>query len=158
SSHRPRSRRPPPGRSRARRAATHRLAGRGCVRRPWGGNAAGMRREEKSYAHFSGLATRIFHPFKAMWNRARPREFPPPPPSRAGRGTQRPVLPSAKIQGGAAMAEKTSGGWPEVLRAFLKLGLTSFGGPVAHLGYFRAEFVARRAWLTEPAYADLVAL
>jgi chromate transporter len=51
-----------------------------------------------------------------------------------------------------------SGGWFEVLRAFLKLGLTSFGGPVAHLGYFRAEFVARRAWLAEPAYADLVAL
>jgi chromate transporter len=56
------------------------------------------------------------------------------------------------------MAEKTAGSWPEVLRAFLKLGLTSFGGPVAHLGYFRAEFVARRAWLQEPAYADLVAL
>ena len=57
------------------------------------------------------------------------------------------------------MAEKTPrGSWLEVLRAFLKLGLTSFGGPVAHLGYFRAEFVARRAWLAEPAYADLVAL
>jgi chromate transporter len=57
------------------------------------------------------------------------------------------------------MAEQAaSGSWPEVLRAFLKLGLTSFGGPVAHLGYFRAEFVARRAWLAEPAYADLVAL
>ncbi len=41
---------------------------------------------------------------------------------------------------------------------FLKLGTTSFGGPVAHLGYFRAEFVARRAWLDEHAYADLVAL
>src|ERR1043166_4592686 len=59
---------------------------------------------------------------------------------------------------GAAMAGQSSGSWPEVLRAFLKLGLTSFGGPVAHLGYFRAEFVARRAWLTEPAYADIVAL
>src|SRR5580704_19385119 len=57
------------------------------------------------------------------------------------------------------MAEQTHGGSSlEVLRAFLKLGLTSFGGPVAHLSYFRAEFVARRAWLTEPAYADLVAL
>jgi chromate transporter len=57
------------------------------------------------------------------------------------------------------MAEKTRrGSWPEVLRAFLKLGLTSFGGPVAHLGYFRIEFVARRGWLNEPAYADLVAL
>ncbi len=46
----------------------------------------------------------------------------------------------------------------EVLGAFLKLGLTSFGGPVAHLGYFRAEFVERRRWLDERAYADLVGL
>lgn len=41
---------------------------------------------------------------------------------------------------------------------FLRLGLTSFGGPVAHLGYFRQEFVERRRWLNEAAYADLVAL
>ena len=46
----------------------------------------------------------------------------------------------------------------EVLLAFLKLGLTSFGGPVAHLGYFRAEFVERRRWLDERSYSDLVAL
>ena len=46
----------------------------------------------------------------------------------------------------------------EVLRIFLRLGLTSFGGPVAHLGYFRAEFVERRRWLDEAAYADIVAL
>jgi chromate transporter len=46
----------------------------------------------------------------------------------------------------------------EVLHAFLRLGLTSFGGPVAHLGYFRAEFVERRRWLDEAAYADIVAL
>uniref|UniRef100_UPI0038D04C75 chromate efflux transporter n=1 Tax=Limobrevibacterium gyesilva TaxID=2991712 RepID=UPI0038D04C75 len=46
----------------------------------------------------------------------------------------------------------------EVFAAFLKLGLTSFGGPVAHLGYFRNEFVVRRQWLDERAYADLVAL
>jgi chromate transporter len=45
-----------------------------------------------------------------------------------------------------------------VLRVFLRLGLTSFGGPVAHLGYFRAEFVERRGWLDESAYADIVAL
>lgn len=45
-----------------------------------------------------------------------------------------------------------------VFLIFLRLGLTSFGGPVAHLGYFREEFVARRRWLTESAYADLVAL
>lgn len=46
----------------------------------------------------------------------------------------------------------------EVLLAFLKLGLTSFGGPVAHLGYFRAEFVERRKWLDDQSYSDLVAL
>jgi chromate transporter len=46
----------------------------------------------------------------------------------------------------------------EVFRIFLRLGLTSFGGPVAHLGYFRTEFVARRKWLDEAAFADIVAL
>ena len=46
----------------------------------------------------------------------------------------------------------------EVFRVFLGLGLTSFGGPVAHIGYFREAFVVRRGWLGEPAYADLVAL
>ena len=46
----------------------------------------------------------------------------------------------------------------EVFRVFLKLGLTSFGGPVAHLGYFRNELVVRRKWVDEAAYADLVAL
>jgi chromate transporter len=46
----------------------------------------------------------------------------------------------------------------EVLRVFLKLGLSCFGGPIAHIGYFRAEFVERRRWLDEQAYVDLVAL
>jgi chromate transporter len=46
----------------------------------------------------------------------------------------------------------------EVFRVFLKLGVTSFGGPIAHLGYFRDELVVRRQWLDESAYADLVAL
>ena len=46
----------------------------------------------------------------------------------------------------------------EVFLVFLKLGLTSFGGPIAHLGYFRDELVVRRRWLDEHAYADLVAL
>jgi chromate transporter len=50
------------------------------------------------------------------------------------------------------------GGAGEVFAAFLKLGVTSFGGPVAHLGYYREEFVARRQWLDERAFADLVAL
>ena len=46
----------------------------------------------------------------------------------------------------------------EVLLIFLKLGVSSFGGPIAHIGYFRNEFVTRRHWLDEQAYADLVAL
>ncbi|CUX65995.1 MULTISPECIES: chromate efflux transporter [Hyphomicrobiales] len=46
----------------------------------------------------------------------------------------------------------------EVFTAFLKLGLTSFGGPIAHLGYFRDELVLRRKWIDEKGYADLVAL
>lgn len=53
-------------------------------------------------------------------------------------------------------AERNSA-W-SVFLIFLRLGLTSFGGPVAHLGYFHHEFVSRRQWLTERSYADLVAL
>jgi chromate transporter len=51
-----------------------------------------------------------------------------------------------------------SGSPLEVLFAFGKLGVTCFGGPIAHIGYFRDEFVVRRRWLDEHAYADLVAL
>jgi chromate transporter len=51
-----------------------------------------------------------------------------------------------------------SGNAWEVLAIFAKLGFTSFGGPIAHLGYFRDEFVVRRQWLQEKTYADLVAL
>jgi chromate transporter len=46
----------------------------------------------------------------------------------------------------------------EVLRVYLKLGVSSFGGPIAHIGYFREEFVVRRHWLDERAFVDLVAL
>ena len=53
---------------------------------------------------------------------------------------------------------KPTGSPGEVLRVFLKLGLTSFGGPIAHMGYFREEFVVRRRWIEEAAYSDLVAL
>ncbi len=45
-----------------------------------------------------------------------------------------------------------------VFLIFLRLGLTSFGGPVAHLGYFREAFVTRRRWFSEQAYSDIVAL
>jgi chromate transporter len=58
----------------------------------------------------------------------------------------------------SAFERRHSGSPLEVLAAFLKLGLTSFGGPIAHIGYFRSEFVDRRRWLDEHAYADLVAL
>jgi chromate transporter len=54
------------------------------------------------------------------------------------------------------MPERGSPG--EVLRVALGLGLTSFGGPIAHIGYFRREYVERRRWLDEGAFADLVAL
>ncbi len=59
-----------------------------------------------------------------------------------------------------AVAEPAAprGTFLEVLAVFTRLGLTSFGGPVAHLGYFRAECVERRRWLDDGAYADLVAL
>ena len=53
---------------------------------------------------------------------------------------------------------RSTGSVLEVFLAFVKLGLTSFGGPVAHMGYFRDEFVLRRRWLDEKGYADLVAL
>lgn len=57
------------------------------------------------------------------------------------------------------LAERGSSGSPlEVFAVFLKLGLTSFGGPIAHLGYFRDELVVRRRWIDEAGYADLVAL
>ena len=55
-------------------------------------------------------------------------------------------------------ASPQAGSALEVLRVFLRLGLTSFGGPVAHLGHFFAEFVERRRWLDEPAFADIMAL
>ncbi len=46
----------------------------------------------------------------------------------------------------------------QVFMIFLRLGCTSFGGPIAHLGYFRQAFVTRRQWLDEAAYAELAAL
>lgn len=58
-----------------------------------------------------------------------------------------------------AVNQRPHAGSPlEVLRVFLRLGLTCFGGPIAHIGYFRDEFVVRRNWIDERAYADLVGL
>jgi len=62
---------------------------------------------------------------------------------------------------GSETETRTAGFGQTVLEpflVFLRLGLTSFGGPIAHLGYFRQEFVERRKWLTEQTFADLVAL
>ena len=57
-----------------------------------------------------------------------------------------------------ALAAPQQGSSLEVLQVFTRLGVTSFGGPIAHLGYFRAELVERRGWLDDQTYADLVAL
>ena len=61
----------------------------------------------------------------------------------------------AAVVGGST---RTAGSVLEVLWVATKLGLTSFGGPIAHLGYFHAEYVRRRQWIDEHSYADLVAL
>jgi chromate transporter len=53
---------------------------------------------------------------------------------------------------------EAAGSIGEVFRTYLKLGVTSFGGPIAHLGYFRSELVLRRRWIDEAGYADLIAL
>ena len=74
------------------------------------------------------------------------------PPGAMSQNTITPAEPAA-----AAPADG-QGNWREVLAVFLRLGLTSFGGLVAHLGYFREEFVNRRHWLDDRSYADLVAL
>ena len=95
---------------------------------------------------------------------------PPPAPtglrrSRPGRvsgggddETMTDVKPGSPPPGSPPPGSPKPGSLGEVFLAFLQLGLISFGGPVAHLGYFRAEFVGRRRWLDEPAYAELVAL
>src|SRR5690349_3458093 len=73
------------------------------------------------------------------------------PPMISSRSTTAPNPPDTA-------SASTPGTITEVFLAFLKLGLTSFGGPIAHLGYFRDELITRRRWLDERGYADLVAL
>lgn len=65
---------------------------------------------------------------------------------------------SSAPKGNLATGAAPTAGPLDILLVFLRLGCTCFGGPIAHLGYFRAEFVERRKWLTERAYVDLVAL
>jgi chromate transporter len=68
-------------------------------------------------------------------------------------------MPMTTREGESPAADAPARGhWLAVLGVFLRLGVTSFGGPVAHLGYFREEFVRRRRWLDDSSYADLVAL
>jgi chromate transporter len=65
---------------------------------------------------------------------------------------------ATEVTSEAALPEPSRGSWLEVFTVALRLGLTSFGGPIAHLGYFRVEYVQRRGWLDESTFADLVAL
>src|SRR6202451_1058785 len=67
--------------------------------------------------------------------------------------------PEPAVSGSASKSKYDRSGSPlEVLLAFAKLGVSSFGGPIAHIGYFREEFVVRRRWIDERAFVDLVAL
>src|SRR5215510_943965 len=69
------------------------------------------------------------------------------------------VLPmEMKTDDTSLVSQSHPGSALEVLRVATRLGLTSFGGPIAHLGYFHAEYVERRRWLDAQTYADLVAL
>src|SRR5262245_33245313 len=72
--------------------------------------------------------------------------------------TWRCPLMETTIEHASAVPQPCPGSALEVLRVSTRLGLTSFGGPIAHLGYFHAEYVVRRRWLDEQTYADLVAL
>ena len=71
--------------------------------------------------------------------------------------TDKAAAATTGAESGVVLA-RPAGSALEVLGVTTRLGLTSFGGPVAHLGYFREEYVRRRRWITEDAFADLVAL
>jgi chromate transporter len=68
------------------------------------------------------------------------------------------IVPNSEPTSAGRARPVRQGSWREVLAVFLRLGLTSFGGPIAHLARFREEFVARRRWLGDEAYAELVSL
>ncbi|MBA3436348.1 MAG: chromate transporter, partial [Chloroflexi bacterium] len=74
------------------------------------------------------------------------------PAGASGRVTEAPRVANARA------ASDAPGAVLEVFLAALRLGLTSFGGPIAHIGYFRNEYVDRRRWIDEHGFADLVAL
>ena len=82
-----------------------------------------------------------------------------PGEAREVRVTQEGTIPGTDThEAGLVTAVSPKGSAFEVLWVALRLGLTSFGGPIAHLGYFREEYVERRKWLDEESYADVVAL
>jgi chromate transporter len=82
-----------------------------------------------------------------------------PGEAREARVTQEGTIPGTDThEAGLVTAISPKGSAFEVLWVALRLGLTSFGGPIAHLGYFREEYVERRKWLDEESYADVVAL
>ena len=80
------------------------------------------------------------------------------PVRRSARPANRRPNRKGKVFGRACRPPPSPRGGLEVFTSFLRLGLTAFGGPVAHLGFFHAEFVVRRRWVDENTYADLVAL
>src|SRR5271170_4382081 len=69
-----------------------------------------------------------------------------------------PSLPNASVSSIGATSRSRLSLVLETFRVFLRLGCTSFGGPVAHLGYFQNELVQCRRWVNDAAYADVVAL
>ena len=66
--------------------------------------------------------------------------------------------PTENVAAEPRQADPMHGKPSEVFQTFLKIGLTAFSGPIAHLGYFEREIIERRKWLTQNAYGDLVAL
>jgi len=82
----------------------------------------------------------------------------PAVPERSGAAPEEREAEDSLDVRGKTSTVRTRGSLLEVLWVALRLGVTSFGGPIAHLGYFRDEYVLRRRWLDEPTYADLIAL
>ena len=62
--------------------------------------------------------------------------------------------PTENVAAESRQADPMHGKPSEVFQTFLKIGLTAFGGPIAHLGYFEREIIERRKWLTQNAYGE----
>src|SRR5215471_14960849 len=75
-----------------------------------------------------------------------------------GIGMRASIMQEKEIRRNKTVTERERAGAGEVFLRFLRLGCTSFGGPVAHLGYFREEFVERLRWLDEAAFAEVIGL